>query len=74
MTEQMANKLRDAIRNSGVSLLAFSKLCGVPQPQLFHFMNGKDIRLVTAQKLADYLGFTLVKGPPKNPPKPKRSG
>ena len=60
MSKQMAEQLRDAVRNSGVSLLALSKLCGVPQPRLFDFMGGKDIRMATAQKLADHFGLVLT--------------
>lgn len=72
MTEQMAQQLRDAIENSGVSLLALSKVCGVPQPRLHDFMNGRDIRLSTAQKLANHFGLVILPsgrkkdGPRKN--------
>ena len=59
----MAEKLKDAIRNSGMSVLALSKLCGVPQPRIFDFLDGNDIRLGTAQKLADYFGLSLEETP-----------
>ena len=60
MTEQMAEQLRLKIAGTEVSILALSKLCGVPQPRIHAFMNGKDIRLATAQKLADHFGLVLT--------------
>ena len=69
---EMAEKLREAIRESGISILALSKLCGVAQPSLFHFMNGKDLRLESAQKLCDHYGFVLMDAP-KSKPRRKES-
>jgi predicted transcriptional regulator len=69
MSKQMAEILREAIKESGISILALSKLCGVPQPRLFHFMAGKDIRISTAQKLCDHFGLVLVPPPKKGKPK-----
>lgn len=61
MSKQMADTLRKAIAASGVPVLTLSKKCGVPQPRISDFMNGKDIRLKTAQKIADYFGLKLKK-------------
>lgn len=61
MSEQMAERLRTAIRDSGMSALALSKVTSVPQPRISDFLNGKDIRLTTAQKLADYFSLSLKK-------------
>jgi plasmid maintenance system antidote protein VapI len=61
MSEQMADLLRSRIRRSGISALALSKLCGVPQQRISDFLNGNDIRLRTAQKLADHFGLILRK-------------
>lgn len=55
----MATLLRKRIRDSGMSMLALATATGVPQPRVWDFMHGKDIRLATAQKLADYFGLTL---------------
>lgn len=59
MTKEMADTLRKAIRDSGLSALALSKKAGVSQPQISYFLRGKDIRLATAQKLAHILGLSL---------------
>jgi plasmid maintenance system antidote protein VapI len=62
----ISDDLRDAIRASGKSLTAIAKESGVPQPMLTRFMNGQDLRLATADKLAKYFGLSL------SPPSPKR--
>jgi predicted transcriptional regulator len=54
------DQLRDAIANSEKSLNAIAKESGIPQPMLYNFMQGKDIRLETAAKLADYFGMRLT--------------
>lgn len=59
MSEQMATVLRQRISESGMSLHAIAEAAGVPQPRVWAFMQGKDIRLATAQKLADYFGLEL---------------
>lgn len=61
VSKQMADKLREAIRASGKSALALSKLTGVAQPRISEFLNGRDIKLTTAQKLADHFGLVLKK-------------
>jgi predicted transcriptional regulator len=69
MSEQMAQQLRKLVNDSGKSILSIAKECGVTQSRLFYFMEGKDIRLQTAQKLADYFGLVLV--PDERPTKKK---
>ena len=57
----MADILRARIRESGKTLVEIANAAGVPQPRLTVFMQGKDIRLTTAQKLADHFGLMLKK-------------
>ncbi len=59
MSKQMADLLRAKIRSSGMTLTEVADKTGVPQPRLTVFMQGKDIRLATAQKLADHFGLKL---------------
>jgi plasmid maintenance system antidote protein VapI len=59
MPRDMAELLRAAIRRSGLSANRLAKATHVSQPTITIFLNGKDIRLKTAQKLADYLGLEL---------------
>ena len=61
MNKRLAEILRKAIRESKTSAIALSKVTGVSQPTITEFLNGKDIRLDTAQKLADHFGLTLKK-------------
>lgn len=58
----MAALLRDKIRASGLTGMELAKLTGVPQPRISVFMSGKDIRLSTAQRIADHFGLVLTKG------------
>lgn len=60
MSDQMTQLLRKKIEQSNMSYLALAAAAGVPQPRIWDFMHGKDIRLTTAQKLADYFRLTLV--------------
>ncbi len=60
MPKEMAAKLREAIRKSGLSALALSKVTGVSQPTITEFLRGADMKLDTAQKLATYLGLELT--------------
>jgi transcriptional regulator with XRE-family HTH domain len=57
MPKDMADVLREAIRKSGTSALQLSKETGVSQPSITEFLRGADMRLATAQKLADYFGL-----------------
>jgi predicted transcriptional regulator len=56
----IADQLRSTIANSGKSLNSIAKESGVPQPMLYNFSQGKDIRLETAAKIADYFGLKLA--------------
>lgn len=51
--------LRDAIIESGVSQYQLAKVTGVPQAAISNFLNGKDIRLQTFDRLAGIMGFEL---------------
>ena len=62
----ISEQLRQAIRDSGLSLNAISKATGVAPPVLWHFMtegdDHRDIRLErTADRLAAYFGMSLTK-------------
>jgi len=59
MSKTMADLLRAKIRASGLSAAKLGKETGVTQQAISVFLRGKDIRLDTAQKLADYFGLTL---------------
>ena len=59
MSKKMADLLRQKIRDSGLSANALGKLTDVKQQTISEFLRGKDIRLATAQKLADYFCLRL---------------
>ena len=63
MAEQSAKlerQLRQAIRDSGLTIYRLAKDSGVSQPVLSRFVNGKrGITLATASKLAEALGLEL---------------
>jgi plasmid maintenance system antidote protein VapI len=59
MNKQMADILRQKIRDSGLSANRLGKLTGVTQQAISVFLKGKDIRLETAQKLVDYFRMVL---------------
>lgn len=46
--------LRNAIRRDERTLTAIAEECEVPQPTLSRFLNGQDLRLATAERLAKY--------------------
>lgn len=57
--------LRQAITDSGLTHYAIGKAAGVQPNMLDRFMSGeRDLRLATAGKIADALGYRLV-GPKK---------
>ncbi|QDU27761.1 helix-turn-helix protein [Anatilimnocola aggregata] len=68
----LTDQLREAIRDCGTSVNALAKECGVAQPMLARFMNGQDLRLTTADKLAAHFGLELRPAEPK-PPKRKKA-
>lgn len=59
MNKQMADVLRQKIRDSGLSANRLGKETGVTQQAISVFLKGKDIRLETAQKLVDYFRMAL---------------
>ena len=62
-----AQQLRDAIRAAGLTQYRLAKDLKIPQSALSHFLNGKDLRVSTFNKLAHYLGFQMVQDPEKAP-------
>jgi transcriptional regulator with XRE-family HTH domain len=62
MTE-FAETIRAAIRASGASALKLAKETGVSQPTITEFLRGKDVRLGTANKLAERFGLVLRQKP-----------
>ncbi len=63
MSKELADILRKAITDSGLSALQLSKETGVSQPSITEFLRGKDMRLTNASKIAAYLGLELKKKP-----------
>ena len=61
MSKRMAEILRNRILASGLSARALAALTDVKQQTISEFLRGKDIRLATAQKLADHFGLALKK-------------
>lgn len=59
MPKDMAEQLRTAIRKRKETGLEIAIATGVPQASISDFLRGKDIRLATATKLANYLGLEL---------------
>jgi transcriptional regulator with XRE-family HTH domain len=52
-------ELRHALLSHRATQKTISEESGVDEAQLSRFMNGQDIRLKTAAKLASYLGLHL---------------
>jgi plasmid maintenance system antidote protein VapI len=61
MSKELADILRASIRRCGMSQNELAKLAGVPQQRLNAFMNGGDMKLRSAGKIAKVLGLTLKK-------------
>ena len=63
----ISDQLKDAIRNSGMSVSQIARDTGITQPTLSRFISEhseqhRDIRLeATADKLAEYFGLVLKK-------------
>ena len=57
----MADRLRQLIRTSGLSLPAISRKCDIAQSALWRFVNdeSKDLNLSTAEKLWTFFGLTF---------------
>lgn len=62
MSRDIAEKLRDAIRQSGLSANELAKRSGVPQTTISRFLSGKDLGIHRAAKLAKVLGLELREG------------
>lgn len=58
----LAEALRAAVLDSGMSINAIAARSGVPQPVLQRFASGQrdNIRLDTASKLAEFFGMHLT--------------
>lgn len=65
VSKQLADTLRNAIRNSGESANVIAKATGVPQPTITRFLAGADMKLATAEKIAAHLGLELQKRRPR---------
>jgi transcriptional regulator with XRE-family HTH domain len=66
----LTGELRDAIESSGVTLYRIAKDSGVSYAVLHRFANGeRQIKLDSADKLADYFGMRLMKPKRSRPPK-----
>ncbi len=58
---KLADTLKKAIADSGLSLPELARQCGVAQPVLYRFVQGtRDPALATVERLADYFGLRLV--------------
>jgi hypothetical protein len=71
MSKSLAEPLRAAIRTGGQTAVELAKATGVPQPTITRFLNGADMRLSRAEKLADY--FNLELRPRRAPKRRKRA-
>lgn len=68
MTSDLAQSLRTAIAHSGMGHNELARAVDIPQPTITRFLNGADMKLSTAAKLAEYFGLEL------RPAKRRRSG
>jgi hypothetical protein len=59
MSEELANTIRAAVNSSGRQLPAIAKETGVEESALTEFMDGADIHLTTATKIAACVGLEL---------------
>ena len=67
---ELANELRQAINDSGLTHYAIGKASGVDTAVIDRFVSGeRDIRLETAGRIAESLGYSLVKSETNEPPK-----
>jgi len=55
----ISEQLREAIEDSGETLYRVAKDSGVSYPVVHSFANGGEIKMTSADKLADYLGLEL---------------
>lgn len=59
MSEEIAEQLRTAIKESGLSANQLAKATGVGQTTISGFLRGRDIGIEKASKIAAYLGLEL---------------
>ncbi len=65
----LVEKIRETMRNCGLSLNQLGRKAGVSQPQLSRFLNGeRTLTLPAAAKVCEALGLRLVG--PEEAPKP----
>jgi len=62
-----AELLRETIRAAGLTQYHLAKVTGIPQSALSQFMNGKDLRVGTFQKLCHVVGLELNQNPERAP-------
>jgi len=67
----LATVLRDAIVAADISARQLGLATGVDQSLISRFIRGADIRLVTASRLADYLGVSVRRGKSRAAAAPK---
>ncbi|HWA97619.1 MAG TPA: helix-turn-helix transcriptional regulator [Pirellulales bacterium] len=59
MPDDLAKMLRSAALSSGQSHADIARATGIPQPTVTRFLNGADMKLSTAARLAAYFGLEL---------------
>ncbi|MEX2138584.1 MAG: helix-turn-helix transcriptional regulator [Pirellulales bacterium] len=67
----LSDQLRQAIERSGLSHNEIARQTKIPQPTITRFVNGLDMRLSNADRLAAHFGLTLQPGKAK-PRRPSR--
>lgn len=68
----ISDQIRKAISESQKPLHVLAAESGVSSSMLWRFMNGKDIRLETADRLAEFFGLELA--PSKASKRPAKGG
>lgn len=61
MSRTIAETLRNAINTCGKSANEIARETSVPQPTISRFLQGADMRLSKAEKIAAFLGLELKK-------------
>ena len=59
----LADMLRDAVRDSGLTHYRIGKDAGIGADQVTRFVQGRDIRIGTAAKIINALGLTISIAP-----------
>ena len=68
----LSGTLRRAMERSGLTLYRIMKDTGIDYTTVFEFYHGRrDVRISTAERLADYLGLELV---PRGKARPAKAG